>query len=105
MWPPSWAQRSVRAREPAAMVSPCGPQTRGRAGPQKLEEGEDPKGADQSDRHVALRVLGLLGGGGDRVEADVGEEDRGGRAQHARPARAQRVAPALGGEGGEVVWV
>ena len=28
--------------------------------------------------HVALRVLGLLGRGGDDVEADEGEEDQGG---------------------------
>ena len=37
--------------------------------------------------HVALRVLGFLGSGRYRVEADVGEEDRGRRAQHADAAK------------------
>ena len=32
---------------------------------------------DQADRHVALRILGLLGRRRNRVEADIGEEDRG----------------------------
>ena len=39
--------------------------------------------ADQADRHVALRVLGFLGRGRDRVEADIGEEDRRRRADRA----------------------
>ena len=39
--------------------------------------------ADQPDRHVALRVLGFLGRGRDRVEADIGEEDRRRGADHA----------------------
>ena len=38
---------------------------------------------DDADRHVALRLLRLLGVGGDRVEADVGEEDERGARQHA----------------------
>ena len=37
---------------------------------------------DDADRHVALGVLGLLGLGRDRVEADVGEEDRRGPGKH-----------------------
>ena len=49
-------------------------------GDQQVEHGADRERADQADRHVALRVLGFFGRGRDRVEADVGEEDRGRRA-------------------------
>ena len=38
---------------------------------------------DDADRHVARRVLRLLGVGRDRVEADVGEEDDRRAGQHA----------------------
>ena len=40
-----------------------------------IENGADNQGGDDADGQVALRVAALLGGGGDRVEADVGEED------------------------------
>jgi hypothetical protein len=65
---------------------------------QQIEYGADRERADQTDRHVALRVLGFLGGGRDRVEADIGEEDRGRRADDAHAARSRRAEPAIGCE-------
>ena len=50
---------------------------------QQVEDRADQQRADQADRHVALRVLGFLGRGRDRVEADIGEEDRRRGADHA----------------------
>ena len=41
------------------------------------QERADREAAEQADGHVALRVFRLLRGGGDVVEADVGEEDHG----------------------------
>ncbi len=41
-----------------------------------VEDGADGERDDDADGHVALRVLGFLRGGGDGVEADVGEEDQ-----------------------------
>ena len=54
-------------------------------GDEDVEDGAEQQAADQADRHVALRVLGFLGGGRDRVEADIGEEDRRRRADRADP--------------------
>src|SRR3546814_1700446 len=45
-------------------------------GDKQIEDGADGKAADQADRHVALRVLGLFGRGRNRVEAHISEEDR-----------------------------
>ena len=45
-----------------------------------VEHGADQQRTDDADRHVARRVLRLGAGGGDRLEADVGEEDRRGAA-------------------------
>ena len=59
-----------------------------------VEHGADRKAADQPDRHVALRVLGFLGRGRDRVEADIGEEDRRRRADAPMPAE----PPKAGGQ-------
>jgi hypothetical protein len=72
---------------------------------QQIEDSADQQAADQADRHVALRILGLFGRGRDGVEADVGEEDRGRGAQYACAGRAQGVAPASRGERLEVVHV
>ena len=47
--------------------------------------------AEDADGHVALRVLGLLRGGGDGIEADVGEEDDARRPEHAAPAELAEV--------------
>ncbi len=47
-----------------------------------VEDGDDGQRGQDPAGHVALRVLGLLGGGGDDVEADEREEhDRGARQQ------------------------
>ncbi len=46
---------------------------------------------------VALRVVALFAGGGDGVEADVGEEDDG--------AAGEDAGPAVGREGRVVRWV
>ena len=42
--------------------------------------------AEDAAGQVALRVLGLLRGGGDDVEADEGEEDQGGAGEDAGDA-------------------
>src|SRR5437763_9048313 len=63
---------------------------------QEVEDRANAERADEADRHVALRILGLLGRGRDRVEADVSEEDRGRGADHAIGA------PAVGNERREV---
>ena len=42
-----------------------------------VQDGDDRQRRQDADRHVALRVLGLLGRGGDDVEADEGEEHDG----------------------------
>ncbi|KAG1442095.1 hypothetical protein G6F57_018513 [Rhizopus arrhizus] len=57
-----------------------------------VDDGAHRQRAEQADRHVALRVLGLAGGGGNRIEADVGEEHDGGRAEYAAPAELTRHA-------------
>ena len=48
---------------------------------------------DDPDRDVPLRVRGLLGVRGDRVEADVGEEDHRRPGQHAQRLAAGPVWP------------
>ena len=53
---------------------------------QHVEHGADRQRAQDADRHVPLRVLGLLRRGRDGVEADVREEDQAGAAQDARDA-------------------
>ena len=61
------------------------PRCRGRADHQRR---------DDADRHVARRILRLLGVRGDRVEADVGEEDDRRAGQHAeRLALRRRSGP------------
>ena len=55
-------------------------------GHEDVEHRADRQGTQDADGHVLLRVLRLLGRGGDRVEADVGEEDDPGPAQDAAPA-------------------
>ena len=41
-----------------------------------VEQSAEQQRADQSERHVALRILGFLRRGRDRVEAHIGKEDR-----------------------------
>src|SRR3546814_18651491 len=43
---------------------------------EQVEDGADGEAADQADRHFALGILGFLGRGRYRVEADIGEEAR-----------------------------
>ncbi len=52
-----------------------------------------------------MRVAGFLGGGGDGVEADVGEEDEACAAHDAAPAEFAEGAGVGGDEGGVVGWV
>ena len=54
--------------------------------PQAIEDRADDQRTDDSDRHVALRVFGLLSGRRDRVEPDVGEEDEASPPENAAPA-------------------
>src|SRR4051812_43860545 len=49
--------------------------TNGSGRHEEVEDSADRKRADEADRHVALRVLGLLRGRRDRVKAHVSEED------------------------------
>src|SRR5713226_4736322 len=42
---------------------------------QNVEDGADHQRSNNSYGQIALRVLGFLGGGGDRIKSDVGEED------------------------------
>src|ERR1700720_4569162 len=43
--------------------------------------------AKNSDRHIALGQLGLLGGGGDRIESDIREKDESGAGKDTAPAK------------------
>ena len=70
-----------------------------------VEQRADRERAQDADGHVALRVLGLLRGGRDRVEADVGEEDDGRAADDAAPAEVAEVAGVGRDEGVRVVAV
>ena len=62
-----------------------------------VEHGADQEGADDADGHVALRILGFLGGGADGVEADVGEEDDTRAGHNSRPAEVAGLA-GIGGD-------
>ena len=57
-----------------------------------VEDRADRERAEQPDRHVALRIARVLGGGGDRVEADEGEEHDRGAAGDAADTRTRRTA-------------
>ena len=59
-------------------------------GHRHIEEGADDEGAEDAARQVTLRVLRLLGGGGNHVEPDVGEEDEGGCGHDAEHAERRR---------------
>src|SRR5260370_60768 len=51
---------------------------------------------NDADGHVAMRVLALFGGGGDRVETDVGKEDDGAAGENAWPAVGREGMPVRG---------
>ena len=59
-------------------------------GDQDVEHGDDGQAAEDAARQGLLRVLDLLGGGGDDVEADEGEEDQGGAGEDAQRAVLRR---------------
>ena len=65
----------------------------------------DDERPQDADRHVTLRILGLLRGGGHRVESDVGEEHHPRAAQHARRAELSPDARVGRNEGLPVVRV
>ncbi len=56
------------------------------AGHQHVQDRADDETGENAERHVALRILRFLRRRGDRVEADVGEEDDAGGADDAAPA-------------------
>jgi len=56
-----------------------------------VEDGADDKRGDDADRNRTLRVAALFAGGGDGIEADVGEEDDAAAGEYA--------CPSVGGEG------
>ena len=62
-------------------------------GHRDVEHGDDGQRGQDAAWHVALRVLGLLGGGGDDVEADEREEHDRRAGQHAVPAVVAALAP------------
>src|SRR6185437_14925423 len=53
--------------------------------------GADDQRPENSDRHVAVRVLGLLRRSGNRVEPNVSEKDDSGAAQNAAPAELSKM--------------
>ncbi|RUS24467.1 hypothetical protein BC938DRAFT_473538 [Jimgerdemannia flammicorona] len=66
-------------------------------GDNDVEDGTDEEGADDANGEVARRVLGLKGGGGDGIEADVGEENLLGGGEDA--GNAEVVPVTIGGGG------
>ena len=53
-------------------------------GEQHVENGAEDERTENADGHVALGISRFLGGGRDRIETDVGEEDDAGRAEDAK---------------------
>src|SRR3546814_12785302 len=51
-----------------------------------VQQGAEHQRAEDADGHVALRILRLARRGGDRIEADVGEDYHRRGADHAVPA-------------------
>ncbi len=74
-------------------------------GNKQVENGADRQTADQTDRYVALRILGLLRSRRNGIETDIGEEDRGRRTNNAHTARAFRSEPPIRREGREVALI
>ena len=61
-------------------------------GIQNEQNGANHQRSDDTDRHVALRIFGLLRGGGYSIETNVGEEDRSRSRQDAAPAEVTELA-------------
>ncbi len=75
-------------------------QTRERERHKHVQDGADDQRPQNADRHVPLRVLGLLRRGADRIEPDVGEENQPRTPEHPAPAETPRRCPVLGGMNG-----
>ena len=71
-------------------------------GDRDVEHGTDRERAENADRHVLLRILGLLRRRGHRVESDVREEDHARPADDAVPAVLARGPPAAGTNGSQL---
>ncbi len=65
-------------------------------GDSAVEQGAGYEGGEDAEGKVALRLFALFGSGGDRIEADVGEEDDGAAGEHARPAIGHEGVPVDG---------
>ena len=65
-------------------------------GHRDVEHGTDDEGGDDADGQVTLGVLGFLGGGAHRVEADVAEEHHRGRPHRPGPAVGEEGLPVRG---------
>ena len=65
-------------------------------GDRNVEHRADHQRGDDADGQIALRVVALLSGGGDGIEADVGEEDNGAAGEHARPSIGHEGMPVGG---------
>ena len=63
-----------------------GNESREANGDGNIKHGADDERGDDADGQIALGIAAFLGGGGDGIEADVGEEDDGAAGEHARPA-------------------
>ena len=65
-------------------------------GDSAVEEGAGDQGGEDAEGQIALGLFALFGGGGDGVEADVGEEDDGAAGEHAGPAVGHEGVPVDG---------
>ena len=65
-------------------------------GDSAVEDGAGNKGGENTDGHVALGILALLGRSGDGIEADVGEEDDGTAREDACPSVGHEGMPVVG---------
>jgi len=74
-------------------------------GDEDVEDGADQQRAEDSFRHIALGVAGFLGGSGDGVEADIGEEDHSCSGENAAPPVFPEASSILRNEGNPVVGV
>ena len=64
-------------------------------GDSAVEQRAGDERGQNAEGQVALRILALLGRGGDRIEADVGEEDDGAAGEHAGPAVGHEGMPVV----------
>ena len=69
-------------------------------GDQDVQHRTDRERREDADRQIALRILGLLGRSGHRIETDIGEEDQRRTGEHPdRVAVGGAREPAEGHEG------